>query len=33
VPITWSRCWPDYSYSSLRYYGEDGVADVHQDAD
>jgi hypothetical protein len=23
----------DYSYSSLRYYGEDGVADVHQDAD
>jgi len=23
----------DYSYSSLRYYGEDGVADVQQDAD
>jgi hypothetical protein len=23
----------DYSYSSLRYYGQDGVADVQQDAD
>ncbi len=23
----------DYNYSSLRYYGEDGVADVQQDAD
>ena len=23
----------DYSYSSMRYYGEDGVADVQQDAD
>ena len=23
----------DYSYSSLRYYGEDGVADVQRDAD
>jgi hypothetical protein len=23
----------DYSYSSLRYYGEHGVADIHQDAD
>jgi hypothetical protein len=23
----------DDSYSSLRYYGEDGVADVQQDAD
>ena len=23
----------DYSYSSLRYYGEDGVADLQQDAD
>jgi hypothetical protein len=23
----------DYSYSSLRYYGEDGVADVRRDAD
>jgi hypothetical protein len=23
----------DYSYSSLRYYAEDGVADVQQDAD
>jgi hypothetical protein len=23
----------DYSYSFLRYYGEDGVADVQQDAD
>jgi hypothetical protein len=23
----------DYSYSSLRYYGKDGVADIQQDAD
>jgi hypothetical protein len=23
----------DHRYSSLRYYGEDGVADVQQDAD
>ena len=23
----------DHSYSSLRYYGEDGVADLQQDAD
>jgi hypothetical protein len=23
----------DYSYSSLRYYGDDGVADVQEDAD
>ena len=25
------RLLADYDYSSLRYYGEEGVADVHRD--